>query len=286
MIIMTRVGMPTAFAAQSGDYFYSVIGNSVQITAYTGTGGAIVIPDTLGGLPVTSIGDNVFGGLESLRSVIIPDSVTSIGANAFYRCMGLTSVVIPNSVAGIGYNAFQNCERLSSVTIPSSVTSISEQAFIDCKGLTKAFFLGNAPAMTINKSQTIFAGCALNFRVYFLANKIGFTTPTWHGYPSAIFTEIAKPLPVPTELKAASASYSTIKLTWNAISGAGGYGIYRSTSAAGPYILITYTNTSANSYLSYSLQTGTTYYYKIRAYRTIGTTRVYSALSVIKYARP
>ena len=38
----------------------------------------VVIPES-----VTSIGDEVFRGCESLTSVIIPDSVTSIGDRAF-----------------------------------------------------------------------------------------------------------------------------------------------------------------------------------------------------------
>jgi hypothetical protein len=49
-----------AQAATDGDYTYTVTGGGAQITKYTGAGGAVTIPDTLGGVPVASIGDDAF----------------------------------------------------------------------------------------------------------------------------------------------------------------------------------------------------------------------------------
>jgi hypothetical protein len=48
----------SAFAAQDGDYTYTVSGGNATITAYTGAGGAITIPATLGGYSTVAIGDN------------------------------------------------------------------------------------------------------------------------------------------------------------------------------------------------------------------------------------
>jgi hypothetical protein len=71
---------------------YAINNGTVTITKYTGPGGEVTIPETISGLPVTSIGTNAFAGCTSLTSLTIPRSVTSIGATAFYNCTSLTSV--------------------------------------------------------------------------------------------------------------------------------------------------------------------------------------------------
>jgi hypothetical protein len=97
-------------------YTYWVNGDdTVTITGYSGPGGAVAIPSTLYGLPVTSLGDYAFYNCTSLTSVTIPDSVTSIGDYAFYNCTSLTSVTIPDSVTSIGDWAFFNCTSLTRV---------------------------------------------------------------------------------------------------------------------------------------------------------------------------
>ena len=131
------------------------------------TSGAITIPATLGGKPVTSIGERAFLLCNCLASVTIPDGVTSIGEAAFDCCSGLMSfavdegnakykavnglllskdgttlvagvngdVTIPDGVTSIGEYAFSGCSDLASVTIPDGVTSIGEYAFASCYGL-------------------------------------------------------------------------------------------------------------------------------------------------------
>ena len=114
-----------------GQFQYSISGDSVTITKYTGSASAVTIPRG-----VTSIGNGAFSYCSTLTSVTIPNSVTSIGYYAFSCCGRLTSVTIPNSVTSIGYYAFSGCDSLTSVTIPDSVTSIGNYAFCDCKNLT------------------------------------------------------------------------------------------------------------------------------------------------------
>ncbi len=91
----------------------------------------------------------------------------------------------------------------------------------------------------------------------------------------------AKPIPsVPTNFNVAKVNSTSSKISWSSVSGASGYEIYRSTSSAGSYSLVK--RTTSTSYTNSGLTKGKTYYYKVRAYRTVGTTKVYSGWTTIK----
>jgi hypothetical protein len=125
---------------------YKITGDAVTITGCDKkASGALTIPATIEGKPVTSIGHEAFWGRRSLTSITIPDSVTSIGLSAFGSCFSLTSITIPDGVTSIGHSAFSRCKSLTSITIGDSVTSIGERAFRDCSSLTSVIFLGDAP---------------------------------------------------------------------------------------------------------------------------------------------
>ena len=98
--------------------------------------GAVTIPTTLGGKPVTSIGQAAFYNCSNMTSVAMHGGITSIGWSAFSGCSGLTSVVIPDSVTHLEHYVFNSCTGLKSVTIPASVTSIGEYAFGGCSSLS------------------------------------------------------------------------------------------------------------------------------------------------------
>ena len=127
----------SASAETYGDYEYKVLDNStVEITKYSGTDEKVVVPSTINGKKVTSIGKSAFFYCTSLTSIAIPNSVTSIGENAFYECASLTSITLPNTIISIGNGTFSYCKNLKSITIPDSVKSIGEYAFCDCASLT------------------------------------------------------------------------------------------------------------------------------------------------------
>jgi hypothetical protein len=180
MLLLTAalsvVALVAVDAATDGDYTYSVSGGKATITAYTGSGGAITIPSTLGGYDTVGIGikafaasavtsvvipnslvtinSGAFSKCTALTSVTIGSSVTSIGDYAFYSCNGLTSVVIPNSVAAIGSYTFNHCVSMTSVTIGSGVTNIGTFAFGDCYSLTTV----NIPSGVTVIGNYVFAG--------------------------------------------------------------------------------------------------------------------------------
>ena len=91
---------------------------------------SVIIPNS-----VTIIEDWAFLGCCSLRSIDIPDSVTKIGVSAFSGCSSLMSIHMPDSVTSIGYNAFEGCISLKNIRIPDSVTSIGSNTFEECVSL-------------------------------------------------------------------------------------------------------------------------------------------------------
>ena len=163
----------TAQAATEGDYEYSVSNDEATITGYTGAGGDITIPSTLGGYPVTGL-QGYYEGTEygyfecggvfgaNITSVKIPDSVITIGAAAFAYCDSLKSVTMGKNVTTIAKVAFYSCDGLTSVTIGESVTTISASAF-DCCANLKGFcvdqanknFSSDKRGVLFNKDKTI-----------------------------------------------------------------------------------------------------------------------------------
>ncbi|MCM1364356.1 MAG: fibronectin type III domain-containing protein [Faecalibacterium sp.] len=86
---------------------------------------------------------------------------------------------------------------------------------------------------------------------------------------------------VPTFKVTAGSKKATI--TWNKVSGASGYVIYMSTSKDGTFKNIASVKSSASAkYEKSGLTKGKTYYFKIRAYKTVGKIKVYSAYSAVK----
>jgi len=88
----------------------------------------LVIPDTLGGKPVTNIWYETFNH-KQLTSLVLSNNVKLIGYNAFDNNL-LTSVVFPNQLEWIGDFSFAN-NKLSSITIPDTVKRIGQGAFVN-----------------------------------------------------------------------------------------------------------------------------------------------------------
>ena len=84
-----------------------------------------------------------------------------------------------------------------------------------------------------------------------------------------------------TGQKVLSSETTSIKIRWNQISKVTGYKIYRSTSKNGTYKYIATVSSKNNTYTNKGLISGTTYYYKIRAYKTVGNENIYGDYSKV-----
>ncbi len=125
-------------AADLSDLTYSTtfFGTVVITGCDEDAAGELIIPDTIGGNPVTRINTRAFRFCSSLTNITIPDGVTDFGDRAFEGCTSLAGITIPDSVTSFGDATFRNCASLTSVTIPDGVTSISYATLYGCASLT------------------------------------------------------------------------------------------------------------------------------------------------------
>ena len=103
--------------AQSAERDFETDGTGT-ITTYKGWDTAVVIPASIGGKPVTAIGESAFAS-NDLTSVTIPDTVKTIGKSAFAKNK-LAHITIGRGVTSIGNGAFSG-NPIVSLTIPDGV---------------------------------------------------------------------------------------------------------------------------------------------------------------------
>jgi hypothetical protein len=115
--------------------------NTVTITGYTGVGGSVVVPQTIGTQTVSGIGDYAFYN-SAVSSVTIPDTITNIGTGAFGDCYSLTNAATGNGVASLGDYAFYNCTNLNSAQLSTNLTGIGNYAFYWCQNLGSVLIPG------------------------------------------------------------------------------------------------------------------------------------------------
>lgn len=93
--------------------------------------------------PVAEIGRNAFSKCQTLKTVVIPESVSAIGGYAFYECTELSSIKLQERVVSIGRSAFQGCFSLPDIVLPNSVTTIGGDAFNGCMKLSNVVLSKN-----------------------------------------------------------------------------------------------------------------------------------------------
>lgn len=97
---------------------------------------------------------------------------------------------------------------------------------------------------------------------------------TWGAYSAAVTLNAR---PTTPKITVSAADNTSLKISWSKISGATGYQVYRAPSKNGKYTRIA--DIKSASYTDKSLKSGTTYYYKVRAYKTVSKKNVYGASS-------
>lgn len=91
----------------SGVWDYRILDDgTAEIVTVHGNLDEVVIPESIDGIKVTSIGEKMLWGEYGVGTIVIPEGITMIGKDAFTWCDGLGGLHIPSSVTTIVGNPF------------------------------------------------------------------------------------------------------------------------------------------------------------------------------------
>ena len=266
---------------------------------------SITIPDT-----VTQIDYGTFMGCSSLADITLPASLDTLGQSTFEGCTALTDITIPAGVTSIGPSAFKDCTGLEKITV-LSLDAVFDDGIFDGALLSDAIYgFDGSTAQTYADDEDLpfhilytvafdpSGGSPVDDMIVPSDTTItrpddpvyeGFAFVAWYTEPGCLmlwdFTTDTVPddmtlyakwitaLAAPTSVTAEPASDTSILIRWDPVENAERYAIYRSTEADGAYSLIT--TTANTSYTNTGRIMGETYYYKIRAYRTVNGIKVF-----------
>ena len=252
---------------------------------------------------VTAIGGSTFSNCIRLAKVTIPKSVTSIGKNAFYYC---------ESIADVYYDGTE--EDWAKISISEGNEDLLAAA-LHCKPtpLTAPSVTGGNDSQGRPTLKWDKVAGAAKYEVYRARSMNGdyikYSTQTSTGYTnsayltsgsmyyykvraldangtagawsSVVSVTYKQTLSAPS-VTGGNDSQGRPTLKWKAVSGAAKYEVYRARSKDGDYIK--YSTVTGTSYTNTSyIESGSTYYYKVRALDANGTAGAWSSIVSVTY---
>ena len=203
------VGTVASAAEESPEEDFIVIDGVLE--GYSGAGGDIVIPASLG---VTEIAAQAFSNNTDIASVVIPEGVEIVGYWSFRGCeniefielpysleelaehcfssASITEIVIPGNVEVVGYGAFSGCQYLEKVTLSYGVKEIMVLAFGGC-GVGDVIFpetvelicggsFTNNKNATVGKAKMIICNPDCEIGGWTKDSSKDAYAHSWHGY--------------------------------------------------------------------------------------------------------
>lgn len=160
-------GLLEGLPASEDHFLYTIIDGYAYISSYTGPGGNIIVPQTLGGYPLGGLAAYAFYGCKSLTAISLPEGVTVLGDGAFLKCSSLQEITLPDSLCIIGTSCFDECYSLKEIFIPAAVTEIGMKnfAFQACTNLKEInvdennVYYSSIDGVLYSKSATVIVTC-------------------------------------------------------------------------------------------------------------------------------
>lgn len=304
--------------ADVNDFTYDASENGITITGYYGTETDLTIPGEINGQVVVGINMYAFYANQTITNLVIPESVVYIGDNAFSYSPNLKSVKFLGNAPTLGTQVFSNNSSEFKIYYYSSkigfsnpwngfitepyttepeITPIPDVVLVTGITLDKSS-VTLLPGESISLLPTLSPSNASNQKIIWtnsnpavlsvteagLINAIAagnaiITATTEDGGFTAICNVVVSNLTAPGGEYAVAQNYDAAKVYWSAVSEANGYEVYRSNSINGEYVKIA--SVQLNEYSDSGLKTGSTYYYKVRSYKTTNEITFYSEYTPI-----
>lgn len=139
------------------DYQIKVRDGKAIIMRYAGTAETVSIPASFGDVPTEEIssysykvtkededGDpytvtytaGAFQGNNTVKSIILPNTLLTINTKAFQNCTALETISLPTGLKSIGDYAFRSCGQLQEIQLPYGLETIGTNVFSGCSSLT------------------------------------------------------------------------------------------------------------------------------------------------------
>lgn len=254
------VGKAVTSAKLNVSSYKTAAGTSRQLSASVLPADAIVktLKWTSSNTKVAAVDGN---GL--VKAVAVGTATITCAATDGSGKTAVCSVTVGKPVAAVKLNASALKWQAGKTGRLTATVSPSDAIFKTVKWTTS-----NAKVVTVDSAG--------NFKAVGIGKAVITCAATDGSGKKAVCTLTVVPQ-TPTGLKAVKVSSTSIKLTWSKVSGATGYEVYRAASSTGTYTKIK--TLSLNYITNTGLARGRTYYYKVVAYKTIGSTVYKSAYS-------
>jgi hypothetical protein len=266
-------------------------GGGVYVSGTYNMEGGIISGNTFSGAGVNKGGGGVHASVSG--------NFNKSGGNIYGNNGGSLSNSAPNSTGHAVYwlRRIQNDNGTTTDTPVIRDTTLGENDNFSTSVVTYTVtFNGNgATSGTTSASRTVGDGTIITLPEQGTLLKSGFSFRGWNTTTSGtginytagssyvvtgnvtLYAEWGSPN-TPANVSASAVSSSSITVSWDSVSGAAWYYVYRSSSADGTYTRVGNTITST-SFTNTGLSMGATYYYKVSAYNDAGESSQSSPVS-------